>query len=85
MSCGTTELMEHRLWEHGAGGLRSCGSMELWEHGTVGLTTAVYNNLKQKRSPTFRAQLYLPAHDLFWANLRVQHHLPPLDPAWTRK
>ena len=23
-----------------------------------------------------------PAHDLFWANLRVQLHLPPLDLAW---
>ena len=29
-------------------------------------------------SPTFAAQLHLPAHDLFWANLRVQLHLPPL-------
>ena len=24
----------------------------------------------------------LPAHDLFWANLRVQLHLPPLDLTW---
>ena len=34
------------------------------------------NNLKQKRSPTFVAQLHLPPHDLFSANLRVQHHRP---------
>ena len=27
-------------------------------------------------------RLHLPAHDLFWANLRVQLHLPPLDLAW---
>ena len=33
-------------------------------------------------SPTFAAQLHLPAHDLFWANLRVQLHLPPLDLKW---
>ena len=32
-----------------------------------------------KRSPTFAAQLHLPTHDLFWANLKVQLHLPPLD------
>ena len=54
-----------------------------------------------QRSPTFwaqlhlpahdlawtnlRVQLHLPAHDLFWANLRVQLHLPPLDLTWTRK
>ena len=36
------------------------------------------NNLKQKRSPTFVAQLHLPTHDLFWANLKVHLHLPPL-------
>ena len=28
---------------------------------------------------SFAAQLHLPAHDLFWANLRVQLHLSPLD------
>ena len=28
---------------------------------------------------SFAAQLHLPARDLFWANLRVQLHLPPLD------
>ena len=37
---------------------------------------------RSERSPTFAAQLHLSAHDLFWANLRVQHHLPPLDLAW---
>ena len=26
-----------------------------------------------------------PTVDVFWANLKVQHHLPPLDLAWTRK
>ena len=34
--------------------------------------------LKQRRSPTFSGQLHLPTHDLFWAKLRVQLHLPPL-------
>ena len=57
--------------------------------GRVTRTTSVApllsNNLKQNRSPTFAAQLHLPARDLFWDNLRVQHHLPPLDLAWTRK
>ena len=38
---------------------------------------------RSERSPTFIAQLHLPAHDLFWANLRVLHHLPPLNLAWT--
>ena len=33
---------------------------------------------RSKRSPTFSAQLHLPTHDLFWANLGVQLHLPPL-------
>ena len=37
---------------------------------------------RSERSPTFAAQLHPPAHDLFWANLRVQFHLPPLDLAW---
>ena len=38
-----------------------------------------------KRRPTCSAQLHLPTHDLFWANLKVQFHLPPLrshDLAW---
>ena len=41
--------------------------------------------LEAKEVPTFAAQLHLPTHDLFWANLKVQLHLPPLrsfDLAW---
>ena len=52
---------------------------------TMSVAPLLSNNLQQRRSPTFAAQLHLPAHDLFWANLRVQHYLPPLDLAWTRK
>ena len=37
---------------------------------------------RSERSPTFAAQLHLPAHDLFWALLRVHLHLLPLDLAW---
>ena len=40
---------------------------------------------RSKRCPTCSAQLHLPAHDLFWANLGVQLHFPPLrsfDLAW---
>ena len=40
---------------------------------------------RSKRRPTCSAQLHLPTHDLFWANVRVQLHLPPLrslDLAW---
>ena len=33
---------------------------------------------RSKRSPTYAAQLHLPTHDLFRANLKVQLHLPPL-------
>ena len=33
---------------------------------------------RSKRRPTCSAQLHLPTHDLFWANVRVQLHLPPL-------
>ena len=33
---------------------------------------------RSKRRPTCSAQLHLPTHDLFWAKLRVQLHLPPL-------
>ena len=33
---------------------------------------------RSKRGPTCSAQLHLPAHDLFWANFKVQLHLPPL-------
>ena len=41
------------------------------------LLTNSLDNSKQKR-PTCSAQLHLPTHDLFWAKLRVQLHLPPL-------
>ena len=42
-------------------------------------SSAVGKQLKQKSNS--QAQLYLL--DLFWANLWVQHHLPPHDLAWT--
>ena len=48
---------------------------------TMSVALLLRNNPKRKKS-TFAAQLHLPAHDLFWANLRVQLHLPPLDLAW---
>ena len=38
-----------------------------------------WGRTRSKRSPTFAAQLHLPTHDLFWANLKVQLYLPPLD------
>ena len=38
-----------------------------------------WETTRSERSPTFAAQLHLPTHDLFWANLKVQLHLPPLD------
>ena len=41
-----------------------------------------WRNNSNERSLTFAAQLHLPAHDLFWANVRVQLHHPPLDLAW---
>ena len=41
------------------------------------LLTNNLDNSKQNR-PACSAQLHLPTHDLFWANLRVQLHLPPL-------
>ena len=44
---------------------------------------AVEKQLRQKKS-NFQAQLHLLLSSV-WANLRVQHHLPPLDLAWTRK
>ena len=37
-----------------------------------------WRTTRSERSPTFAAQLHLPTHDLFWANLKVQLHLPPL-------
>ena len=39
---------------------------------------------QSKKGPAFTAQLFLPAHDIFCANLRVQHHLPPLPSQWSR-
>ena len=33
---------------------------------------------RSKRRPTCSAQLHLPTHDLFWAKVRAQLHLPPL-------
>ena len=45
---------------------------------------AVWKQLKQKKSNS-QAQLHLPALDLFWPNCWVQHHLPPLDLACTRR
>ena len=47
---------------------------------TMSVALLLRNNPKCNKS-TF-AQLHLPAHDLFWANLEVQFHLPPLDLAW---
>ena len=38
-----------------------------------------WRSTRSERSPTFAAQLHLPTHNLFWANLKVQLHLPPLD------
>ena len=47
---------------------------------TMSVALLLINNLdnSSKGSPTFIAQLHIPTHDLFWANLRVQLHLPPL-------
>ena len=47
-------------------------------------SSTVEKQLRQKKS-NFQAQLHLHTLDLFWANLRVQHHLPPLDIARIRK
>ena len=44
---------------------------------TMSVALLLRNNSKQ-RSPTFAAQLRLLTHDLFWASLKVQLHLPPL-------
>ena len=46
---------------------------------TMSVTLLLWNNPKRKKS-NFRSPA--PPHDLFWANLRVQLHLPPLDLAW---
>ena len=47
---------------------------------TVSVAPLLTNNLetRSKRRPACSAQLHLPTHDLFWANVRVQLHLPPL-------
>ena len=47
---------------------------------TLSVAPLLTNNLdnSSKGSPAFLAQLHLPAHDLFWAKLRVQLHLLPL-------
>ena len=42
--------------------------------------SAVEKQLMQKKS-NFHAQLHLPILDIFWANLKVQHHLPH---SWSR-
>ena len=62
-------------------------------HCAIALSTAVLDRVtktmsvapllttwttRSKRRPTCSAQLHLPTHDLFWAKLRVQLHLPPL-------
>ena len=47
-------------------------------------SSTVGKQLKQKKSNS-QAQLSLPALDLFWADLWVQLHLPPLGLARTRK
>ena len=55
---------------------------------TMSVALLLMNNLdnsKRKRGSICSAQFHLPTHDLFWANLRVQLHLPPLrslDLAW---
>ena len=61
-------------------------------HCAIALSTAVlgqsqgqcplhccWGTTRSEGSPNFAAQLHLPTHDLFWANLKVQLHLPPLD------
>ena len=60
-----------------------CFNCRAWAE-TQGQWTLHYcwGTTRSERSLTFAAKLHLPAHDLFWANLRVQLHLPPLDLAW---
>ena len=48
---------------------------------TMSVAPAVDEQLGQleaKDVPTCSAQLHIPTHDLFWAKVRVQLHLPPL-------
>ena len=75
--------------------LRRC-PLAIVRHCAIAVSTAVlgrvtrtmsvallWGTTRSERSPTFAAQLHLPAHDLFWANLRVHFHLPPPDLAWS--
>ena len=41
------------------------------------LLTNNLDNSKQKKVQPSQPSSTLPTHDLFWANLKVQHHLPP--------
>ena len=41
--------------------------------------TAVEEQLEGKEVQLSQPMLHLPTHDLFWANLKAQLHLPPLD------
>ena len=47
---------------------------------TMSVALLLMNNLdnSRNRGPSCSAQLHLPTHDLFRANLRVQLHLPPV-------
>ena len=49
---------------------------------TMPVALLLRNDPKRKKSNFRSPAVWLPAHDLFWANLRVQLHLPPLDLAW---
>ena len=42
---------------------------------TMSVALLLRNNSKRKKSNF----LHLPIHDLFWVNLKVQLHIPPLD------
>ena len=74
--------------------LRRCplAIAQLPVHCTIAVSTAAlgqsqrqcllhccWGTTRSKRSSTFAAQLHLPTQDLFWANLKVQLHLLPLD------
>ena len=65
--------------------LRRCplSIVQRFVHCTISVSTAVLGRVtrttQSQRSLTFAAQLHLLAYDLFWANLRVRIHLPPLD------
>ena len=51
---------------------------------TMSVAPPLGDNWSEKKSNS-QAQLHLPALDLFWALLWVQHHLPPLDLTWTSR